>query len=156
MQNEVKQSLEDVQKEIEKELQSHKQLQLLIEQSKTLSDDLERQTETLQVEKAFQEASSSDICERPFNAYYITNYSEFLPVINLIHSFLTVHNCGRCPSGWFLLNTTCYFLSTSETIPVKNWQDSRADCIHRGADLVVIDSFEEQVSPLSVKLRKGA
>lgn len=29
-----------------------------------------------------------------------------------------------------------------------NWQDSRADCISRGANLTVINNLEEQVSPV--------
>ncbi|KAK2826131.1 hypothetical protein Q5P01_020345 [Channa striata] len=39
--------------------------------------------------------------------------------------------CGRCLPGWSLYNSSCYFFS-------------RADCVSRGADLVVIDSPEEQ------------
>ncbi|CAK6957072.1 CD209 antigen-like protein E isoform X2 [Scomber scombrus] len=118
MQSEANKAVEEVQKNVKKEMQSHQNLKLQIEQSKILSDDLQRQIETLQVEQAVLQASSSDISD----------------------------SCGRCPFGWFLLNTTCYFLSNSETIPLKSWPDSRTDCIHRGADLVVINNFEEQVN----------
>lgn len=118
MESEANKALEEVQKDMKIEMQTYQKLEQQIEPSKTLSDDLQRQIETLQVELAELQASSSDISD----------------------------SCGRCPSGWFLLNTTCYFLSDSETIPLKTWPDSRADCIKRGADLVVIDNVEEQVN----------
>ncbi|KAI3367775.1 hypothetical protein L3Q82_026606 [Scortum barcoo] len=53
-------------------------------------------------------------------------------------------NCGRCPAGWTLLKSTCYFFSCHVTEDKKNWQDSRADCISRGGDLVVINNLAEQ------------
>ncbi|CAL8290948.1 unnamed protein product [Gadus morhua 'NCC'] len=55
-------------------------------------------------------------------------------------------SCGRCQEGWVLLNTSCYFFSnvlTNQPIR-KNWPDSRQDCISRKAELVVIESWEEQ------------
>ena len=61
----------------------------------------------------------------------------------------TEKSCGRCQEGWVLLNTSCYFFSnvlTNQPIK-KNWPDSRQDCISRKADLVVIESWEEQVRP---------
>ncbi|XP_055362029.1 C-type lectin domain family 4 member E-like isoform X2 [Betta splendens] len=54
-------------------------------------------------------------------------------------------SCGKCLPGWTLFNSSCYFFSYLESATVKkNWTDSRADCVGRGADLVVIDSQEEQ------------
>ncbi|KAG8013421.1 hypothetical protein GBF38_021772 [Nibea albiflora] len=54
-------------------------------------------------------------------------------------------NCGRCPPRWIIFNSSCYFFSYTESRTVrKNWPDSRANCITRGADLVVIDNEEEQ------------
>ena len=47
----------------------------------------------------------------------------------------------QCPQNWKEFNSRCYFLSTEE----KTWEDSRRDCQSRGADLVVIDSEQEQV-----------
>lgn len=109
--NEAKQALE-------KELRSHQQLKLLLEQNKTLTDGIQRQLETLEVQRATLKSNSSDIWE----------------------------NCGRCRSGWLLFNTSCYFHATLASGPLKNWADSRADCIRRGGSLAVIDSLEEQVN----------
>ncbi|XP_032364669.1 LOW QUALITY PROTEIN: asialoglycoprotein receptor 1-like [Etheostoma spectabile] len=52
-----------------------------------------------------------------------------------------------CPDGWTRSGRSCYFKSKEK----KNWDNSRADCQQRGADLVVIDNEEEQkfVSELS-------
>nr|XP_046193609.1 CD209 antigen-like protein E [Oncorhynchus gorbuscha] len=46
----------------------------------------------------------------------------------------------RCPKGWRMLGSSCYFLSTG----MKTWQESRLDCFERGADLVIINSEEEK------------
>ena len=73
-------------------------------------------------------------------------FSMFLYALSVIE---TEKSCGRCRESWVLLNTSCYFFSnvlTNQPIK-KNWPDSRQDCISRNADLVVIDSFEEQVRP---------
>uniref|UniRef100_UPI003AAEB553 uncharacterized protein n=1 Tax=Centroberyx gerrardi TaxID=166262 RepID=UPI003AAEB553 len=46
----------------------------------------------------------------------------------------------RCPAGWREINSRCYLLS-NET---RTWQDSREDCLSKGADLVIINSRQEQ------------
>ncbi|KAM9335515.1 uncharacterized protein ABDE67_020502 [Symphorus nematophorus] len=46
-----------------------------------------------------------------------------------------------CPIGWRMFNCSCY-LPSSES---GTWDEGRTDCRNRGADLVVIDSHEEQV-----------
>ncbi|XP_062334855.1 C-type lectin domain family 4 member M-like isoform X6 [Osmerus eperlanus] len=43
-------------------------------------------------------------------------------------------------AGWQKIGCSCYYVSTV----MKTWTDSRQDCIGRGADLVIINSLEEQ------------
>uniref|UniRef100_A0A8C4END3 C-type lectin domain-containing protein n=1 Tax=Dicentrarchus labrax TaxID=13489 RepID=A0A8C4END3_DICLA len=102
---------------LKKELMSHKELKLQLEQNKTASDGLQRQVEMLQLQRATVLADTAQIRE----------------------------SCGRCQHGWFLFKTSCYFHSKSLPTVTKNWPDSRADCVNRGADLIVIDNQEEQV-----------
>ncbi|XP_039975109.1 C-type lectin domain family 4 member M-like [Xiphias gladius] len=46
-----------------------------------------------------------------------------------------------CQTGWKKFDLSCYFTSTLK----KNWTESRKACVAQGADLVVIDSRDEQV-----------
>ncbi|XP_039992792.1 CD209 antigen-like protein C [Xiphias gladius] len=117
-QSETIKAQKETTEELEKELRSHQQFKLQLEQNKTLSDSLQRQLEALQVEKATLLSRTSVIRE----------------------------SCGRCLPEWFLVNTSCYFHAKMSSSRLKNWSDSRADCISRGADLAVIDNWEEQVN----------
>ncbi|XP_038577163.1 C-type lectin domain family 4 member E-like isoform X2 [Micropterus salmoides] len=45
-----------------------------------------------------------------------------------------------CPAGWRIFLCSCYLLSSK----TASWTEGRQDCRNRGADLVVIDSAEEQ------------
>ncbi|XP_068560738.1 CD209 antigen-like [Cebidichthys violaceus] len=45
-----------------------------------------------------------------------------------------------CPEGWRMFRCSCYLLSTRS----DSWEKSRKDCRDKGADLVIIDSLEEQ------------
>ncbi|XP_076735428.1 CD209 antigen-like protein D isoform X2 [Maylandia zebra] len=46
----------------------------------------------------------------------------------------------KCPEGWMRFGCSCYFKSTEK----KTWSDSRRACQDKGADLVMINSKEEQ------------
>ncbi|XP_026156725.1 CD209 antigen-like protein A [Mastacembelus armatus] len=54
-----------------------------------------------------------------------------------------------CPEGWTRFGCSCYFKSTQE----KYWFESRSDCINKEANLVSINSKEEQefVTKLNAK-----
>ncbi|XP_062287776.1 CD209 antigen-like protein C [Scomber scombrus] len=45
-----------------------------------------------------------------------------------------------CPAGWKMFSCSCYRLSSER----GSWSTGRQDCRERGADLVVINSLEEQ------------
>uniref|UniRef100_A0A3B5BG28 C-type lectin domain-containing protein n=1 Tax=Stegastes partitus TaxID=144197 RepID=A0A3B5BG28_9TELE len=45
-----------------------------------------------------------------------------------------------CPAGWSMFTSTCYLLSQES----GSWDEGRKDCKGQGADLVVINSPEEQ------------
>nr|XP_040056833.1 C-type lectin domain family 4 member E-like [Gasterosteus aculeatus aculeatus] len=45
-----------------------------------------------------------------------------------------------CPEGWTMFRCSCYLLSTRD----DSWENGRKDCGDQGADLVIIDSLEEQ------------
>ncbi|XP_029369065.1 CD209 antigen-like [Echeneis naucrates] len=46
-----------------------------------------------------------------------------------------------CMEGWKKFDISCYYFSSVK----KNWTESRKACDAQGADLVIIDSMEEQV-----------
>ncbi|KAI9532145.1 hypothetical protein NQZ68_034350 [Dissostichus eleginoides] len=53
--------------------------------------------------------------------------------------------CKPCLDGWVLFQSNCYLFASGEYYyNWKAWQDSRSQCQHMGADLVVIESLEEQ------------
>ncbi|XP_025759498.1 CD209 antigen-like protein A isoform X2 [Oreochromis niloticus] len=52
----------------------------------------------------------------------------------------TSHADKTCPAGWSMFSHSCYLLSGRS----GSWHSARKNCIDQGADLVVIDSPEEQ------------
>lgn len=49
--------------------------------------------------------------------------------------------CKVCQRGWINYNNKCYYASVKGQF--KNWEDSRKDCVKRGADLVMPKTKEE-------------
>ncbi|KAI5087688.1 CD209 antigen-like protein B isoform X1, partial [Silurus meridionalis] len=45
-----------------------------------------------------------------------------------------------CKDTLRIFNSSIYYISTER----KNWTESRVDCRERGADLVIVDSLEEE------------
>ncbi|XP_068583425.1 C-type lectin domain family 6 member A-like isoform X2 [Cebidichthys violaceus] len=46
----------------------------------------------------------------------------------------------RCPQGWLMFGSSCYYISSQR----RSWDGSRQDCVQRDADLVIINSKQEQ------------
>ncbi|XP_029622374.1 C-type lectin domain family 4 member E-like [Salmo trutta] len=59
------------------------------------------------------------------------------------------HSEQHCQEGWRYFDSSLYFLSTEK----KTWEESRQDCLERGADLVIINSKEEQTFLFTIHLR---
>uniref|UniRef100_A0A8C3HCI9 C-type lectin domain-containing protein n=1 Tax=Chrysemys picta bellii TaxID=8478 RepID=A0A8C3HCI9_CHRPI len=49
--------------------------------------------------------------------------------------------CGHCPWGWAWFQRTCYYFSES----TKIWREAKQFCLDYGAQLVIINTKEEQV-----------
>ncbi|XP_026232665.1 uncharacterized protein LOC113173469, partial [Anabas testudineus] len=67
-----------------------------------------------------------------------TNLNEMTEENNRLQCLFRLNK--TCPAGWTKFSCSCYFLSTES----GSWTEGRQDCRTRGADLVVIDSDEEQ------------
>lgn len=67
-------------------------------------------------------------------------------MILLSRSCLT--ECKPCLDGWVLFRSNCYLFSSPDHYQ-KRWQGSRDECRQRKADLVVIESQEEQARLIS-------
>ncbi|KAF7201907.1 C-type lectin domain family 4 member E [Nothobranchius furzeri] len=100
-----------------KERAGYVQMKLEVKQKGIITDNLMKTIETLQAEKTNLQSNKTVLEE----------------------------NCDRCPPGWQILKNSCYFFSENQALSKKNWFDSRADCISKGGDLLVINNMEEQI-----------
>ncbi|XP_072249494.1 C-type lectin domain family 12 member B-like [Leuresthes tenuis] len=62
-----------------------------------------------------------------------------------VKDFCPDKKCQPCRKGWVQHQNKCY-LFYNEDMPWKTWKDSRKSCKDIQSDLVVIDTFQEQVS----------
>ncbi|KAL1773306.1 SIGNR1 alpha [Sigmodon hispidus] len=63
-------------------------------------------------------------------------YKELMQLKTEVHDGL----CQPCPRDWVFFNGKCYFFSKSQ----RNWYDSITACKEMGAQLVIIETDEEQ------------
>ncbi|XP_023141772.3 low affinity immunoglobulin epsilon Fc receptor-like [Amphiprion ocellaris] len=63
---------------------------------------------------------------------------DHLQEVKMLNSNTT---CKVCPSEWIPFDNKCYYASPRGK--TKNWEDSRKDCLQRGADLVMPTTREE-------------
>uniref|UniRef100_A0A3B5QVR0 C-type lectin domain family 17, member A-like n=1 Tax=Xiphophorus maculatus TaxID=8083 RepID=A0A3B5QVR0_XIPMA len=70
--------------------------------------------------------------------FLIFTVSSFDTRENSVCSFILVES--TCPKGWITLNVSCYYFSNE----AGSWDEARSDCIHRGADLLVMNNAEEK------------
>lgn len=124
-------------------VQTHAQMKKQIAELKVINDKYQRQTEGMEKEKAGLKANYTALGEAELLVdrcrWSCSNiYAD-------ISFFLPVESCG-CPSSWTHFMSSCYLFSFTESRSLKkNWDDSRVDCIRREADLVIVDTPEEQV-----------
>ncbi|KAL0968798.1 hypothetical protein UPYG_G00272010 [Umbra pygmaea] len=68
-----------------------------------------------------------------------TSYNTLTKERDCLQTKLTVIE-QLCLNGWRYFESSLYFISTEK----KTWEESRLDCQSRGADLVIINSEQEQ------------
>uniref|UniRef100_A0A1A7WPF2 C-type lectin domain-containing protein n=2 Tax=Iconisemion striatum TaxID=60296 RepID=A0A1A7WPF2_9TELE len=116
---------------------AHKQLDSDEQDQQETTWELEHLTKT---NKAYQ----AQIEEITKNNEYMKSH---LPMI--------AGGCERCPSGWILMNSACYYFSISEAEGIKTWNQAREFCQIYGGDLLVIDSKDKQKAVVAHLVRNG-
>ncbi|CAN9502187.1 unnamed protein product [Ophioblennius macclurei] len=123
---EIIRAKEEAERALAKEREAHLLLKKQMKEGFTGSDSIQKIIETLAKEREILQANKTALEE----------------------------SCGRCPPGWELVKSHCYYATSHERFLRKNWNDSRADCIRQGSDLAVIDDMGEQFE-LTRKIWKG-
>ncbi|XP_076603713.1 CD209 antigen-like protein C [Chaetodon auriga] len=107
----------------------HDSIQRSAAQLSTITTNL---TECLQASNNF----SSLIEERDLLNASLTEMTQELERLQSL-----VKQTKTCPAGWRMFSHACYFLSNEP----GSWDKGREDCRDRGADLVVVNSHEEEI-----------
>lgn len=77
----------------------------------------------------------------------ITSHRRWISIKCIV--IIYIFDTGRsCCEGWTKFGTSCYYVSKNQ----KTWEDSRGECQRKGADLVIINNEEENVSLLKLSL----
>nr|XP_046265697.1 asialoglycoprotein receptor 1-like [Scatophagus argus] len=69
-----------------------------------------------------------------------TGFSELIVKAFLVLQLSGCVSSEQCPIDWTIVDSRCYFLSSER----KTWEESRQYCQSKDADLVVINSEQEQ------------
>ncbi|XP_049441386.1 CD209 antigen-like [Epinephelus fuscoguttatus] len=116
------------------------------------NDQLQRNYDTLSRSKNLLDISYTSLWKdkqqlqtryntlRRENQQLQTNYSSLVTIRDQLERKINKLTAKPCQAGWRKFDISCYFVSTL----TRNWTMSRNACIAEGADLVVIDSREEQ------------
>uniref|UniRef100_A0A3Q2VYE8 CD209 antigen-like protein E n=1 Tax=Haplochromis burtoni TaxID=8153 RepID=A0A3Q2VYE8_HAPBU len=141
----IKERLE-AQAKLVKERTNHVQLKLQVKQMKVENDLLQRQIETLNAAKSNLQTNKTLLGKFSLQPVFVNMQQAYCEIVNGCSISLgTEETCGRCPTGWLLLKTSCYYFSHHEINSRKNWTESRQYCINQGGDLLVISNLEEQL-----------
>ncbi|XP_068570215.1 low affinity immunoglobulin epsilon Fc receptor-like [Cebidichthys violaceus] len=116
------------------------QLQISYNTMSTSKDDLQIRYNSLTNDK--DRLQSSYNSQQNEKEQLQNKYNSLVKVKDELEKKINKVRAGRpCQRGWSKFEMSCYFVSTKR----KNWTLSREDCIAEGADLVIIDSRDEQV-----------
>ncbi|XP_036394585.1 C-type lectin domain family 4 member M [Megalops cyprinoides] len=73
-----------------------------------------------------------------------TAYNRLSTEMITLNQTLIARGYSPCPGGWILFQSKCYNFASGGSAQWKIWSNSRTACTNAGADLVIIDSQEEQ------------
>uniref|UniRef100_A0A671TKR5 C-type lectin domain-containing protein n=1 Tax=Sparus aurata TaxID=8175 RepID=A0A671TKR5_SPAAU len=112
---------------------SSTQLQTKRDQLQTIYNDLTEERDQLQT--SYNNLTEDrDQLQTSYN-----NLTEERDQLQTIYNDLTEER-DQLQIRWFYFSDSVYYISSTK----KTWQDSRNDCLWRGADLVIINSRQEQ------------
>ncbi|KAL7395224.1 hypothetical protein ABVT39_012467 [Epinephelus coioides] len=116
------------------------------------NDQLQRTYDTISTSKNLLDISYNSLWKekqqlqtryntlRRENQQLQTNYSSLVTIRDQLEKKINKVTAKPCQAGWRRFDISCYFVSTL----TRNWTLSRNACLAEGADLVVVDSREEQ------------
>ncbi|XP_030660196.1 C-type lectin domain family 4 member C [Nomascus leucogenys] len=70
----------------------------------------------------------------------LREYQQYHPSLTCIMEGKDIEDWSCCPTPWTSFQSSCYFISTV----MQSWTESQKNCSVMGADLLVINTKEEQ------------